>query len=495
MIISLMTKIISKGLLTSFLFFVSISNILAYSADVKNISSREYYPAVKEIIDNAEKSIHMSMFVVSLRPNQKDSVVYKLCDALIDAKKRGVSVRVILDQNVNYYDDQIGVEGKNIEAYKYLNKNGVDVFYDNKNKYTHSKTLVIDEKIVIIGSTNWSYSAIKKNNESSVLIESPELAKSILENFSKIELADLRFKRPIDEKKALAVYKDFFVNKDLAGRMITKHDERAFDLYLLFLYNAKETNTIDFDFDKYAKSLGIYEEMTTTAYRRQIIKSLKKLQNKYKLIQVDFNYADNADIKLLDINDKNKSYIYPEENYFFLPSEYFKYGWNRKLSFRAKFNYLINRYMVNEYKSKYWSMTLKNLSKKFHLIPDTITRGMQELRKLNIIVIEYSATNEEYVHRKPSVYELLGLYSPEEHDKKLKQLEKKYGEEKLKSAIDFAEVVCRQNDIEAIEKIINLTEEYGEEKIKKAYNILSEKAVDNPKRTFRYAVGIIKNKE
>ena len=64
----------------------------------------------------------MSMFVVSLRPNQKNSVVYKLCNALIDAKKRGVMVKVILDQNVNYYDDQIGVEGKNIEAYNYLNK-------------------------------------------------------------------------------------------------------------------------------------------------------------------------------------------------------------------------------------------------------------------------------------------------------------------------------------------------------------------------------------
>jgi len=273
--------------------------------------------------------------------------------------------------------------------------------------------------------------------------------------------------------------------------MITKHDERAFDLYLLLLYNAKEKNTIDFNLDKYAKALG-NDEMNTTAYRRQIIKSIRKLQKKYKLIQVEFNYADNASVKLLDINIQDKEYKYPEENYFLLPAEYFKYGWDRKLSFAAKYNYLINRYMVNEYKSRFWSMTLKDLSDKFHLIPDTITKGMQELRRLNIIVIEYSARNEDYVHIEPSIYELLGLYSPEEHDKRLKQLAEKYGDEKIKRAVEFAEVVYRQNDIDAIEKVIKLTEEYGEEKIQKAQKILSEKAVDSPKRTLRYGIGIIK---
>lgn len=483
-------KLIRKFLLIAICIYTSITYSFAYSADVENISSRDYFPKVKEVIDKAEKSIYMSMFVISLRPAQPESVVYELCDALVAAKKRGVSVKVILDQNVDYYDDESIIEGKNTLAYQYLTENGIEVFYDNKFQYTHSKALVIDEEIVIIGSANWSYSALEKNNESSVLIKSPELAKSILRNFTEIELADLMFKRPIDEKKAMPIYKEFFINKSLAGRMITKQDERAFDLYLMLLFNAKKENSIDFNFDEYAKSLGI-DDMTTTAYRRQIIKTLRKLKKKYKLIEVEFKYADNASIKLLDIHDKNKAYKYPEKSYFMLPAEYYNYGWDRKLSFRAKFCYFINRYMINEYSSKYWSMSLKDLSEKFHLIPDTITKGMQELRKLNIIVIEYSARKEDYVHIQPSVYELLGLYSPEEHNNELKQLNKKYGEDKVKNAINFAEVVYCQNDIEAIEKIINLTDKYGKEKRNKAYKILSEKAVDSPKRTLRYGIGII----
>jgi hypothetical protein len=57
----------------------------------------------------------------------------------------------------------------------------------------------------------------------------------------------------------------------------------------------------------------------------------------------------------------------------------------------------------------------------------------------------------------------------------------------------FDEIVYRQNNNEAIEKIINLTIEYGKERIEEAKEILSKKAVDNPKRTFRYAIGIIKS--
>ena len=54
-----------------------------------------------------------------------------------------------------------------------------------------------------------------------------------------------------------------------------------------------------------------------------------KLEKKYKLIKVDFEYAENAYVTLLD--------KYPKKDLLLLPSEYFKYGWNNKLSFRAKY--------------------------------------------------------------------------------------------------------------------------------------------------------------
>ncbi|MEK7290856.1 MAG: phospholipase D-like domain-containing protein, partial [Planctomycetota bacterium] len=45
---------------------------------------------------------------------------------------------------------------------------------------THNKILVIDNYITIVGSTNWTYSALKKNHEASVLIKSRSVAESFL---------------------------------------------------------------------------------------------------------------------------------------------------------------------------------------------------------------------------------------------------------------------------------------------------------------------------
>jgi hypothetical protein len=153
---------------------------------------------------------------------------------------------------------------------------------------------------------------------------------------------------------------------------------------------------------------------------------------------------------------------------------------------------MINLYKYRELNSRFWSLSLQTLSKKFNLDRLTIGMGMNELRRHNIIDTVYAEIDGDYEKRKPAKYELLGLYCPREQEEKLSRLSKEYGQENLEKARDFAEVVFRENDIEAIEEIIILANKYGRGKIKRAYEILSKKRVDNPKRTFRYAIGIIK---
>jgi phosphatidylserine/phosphatidylglycerophosphate/cardiolipin synthase-like enzyme len=69
-----------------------------------------------------------------------------LVDALINAKKRGVKVKIVLENTV----------ALNKIAYNRLIENGVQVFWDHNSQITHSKLIVIDNKLVVIGSTNWS---------------------------------------------------------------------------------------------------------------------------------------------------------------------------------------------------------------------------------------------------------------------------------------------------------------------------------------------------
>ena len=60
------------------------------------------------------------------------------------------------------------------------------VRYDPVGVTTHTKLLIIDGEIGIVGSTNWTYSALEKNHEVSVLIRSPEVARNLYHYFQRV---------------------------------------------------------------------------------------------------------------------------------------------------------------------------------------------------------------------------------------------------------------------------------------------------------------------
>jgi len=221
---------------------------------------------------------------------------------------------------------------------------------------------------------------------------------------------------------------------------------------------------------------------------------LRRLDKKYHLIQFAPRHGKNARVELLDLKDKEISYEYPRGNYFLLPGEYFTYGWYKKLSLRAKYCYLINLYKASLSKDKpWWSNSREILGSQFHVRDVyTISKGMMELRRLNIIDVEYSSIEKGYEEREPSRYRVLDLYSPERQIEKFKRLEKLYGEDRVKEAREFARVVFEENDPVVIEDIIHLIDEYGIENYRRAIDIVSQKAVGNPKRAHSYVVGILK---
>ncbi len=474
-------KLLHIILLALFLFLSSPPSLLfsSYPARVTDISNRDYYPAVKEAIENARESIYMAIYLISLTPGA-GSPVRDLCRSLADAHKRGVKVRVILDKNVNFRTGELELRSR--EAYRYLRDAGVDVSYDDRYIYTHNKALVIDREIVIAGSANWSQAALTQSNETSLLIRSAPLAESILERFSGIRPPGRGRKRVFDRGEALALNTDF-MGPHLGGEMISSSDERAFDLYLLLLREKDEAGVIELDFGEFAEGLGI-ADMNPSAYRRQIIKTLRKLDDRYGLLETEFHHGRNALVTLTGSGVGDT---------FLIPASYFEYGWNRRLSLSAKYCYLINRYMADAGGSFTWSLQREALAEKFHLSPHTVSSGMIELRRFNIIDISYSPVADgDYEGRSPSVYEILGLYCLQEHSGELSRLAREYGSGSLDEALRFASAVFKENDIRALEEIILLFADYGKAKMNKAYEIISEMAVDNPLRSFRYAVGTVK---
>ena len=125
--------------------------------DVIPLVDEGYYPAVHKAFTNARKSILCVMYMAKLNKAHKGGDEYQLVLDLINAHKRGVTVQVVFDQNVKFWEKgkrRDVVERRSEYAYDLLLHAGVPVFYDSKNRVTHSKVVVIDKYITIVGSTN-----------------------------------------------------------------------------------------------------------------------------------------------------------------------------------------------------------------------------------------------------------------------------------------------------------------------------------------------------
>lgn len=207
---------------------------------------------------------------------------------------------------------------------------------------------------------------------------------------------------------------EFLENRGLAPRMVNKRDERSFDVYLFLLKNfdGNLEGKLMLFYDQVAKYLGIYEGWDRIAYRRQVIKILRKLEQKYKLIKFEPRHAKEATITLLNYEDPIKVYEYPEELYFQLPDDYFDFGWNRILSFRAKFCYLISLAYSNISDTKpFWSKSLTAMTEQFGGVSKhVIYKGMNELRRKKLIEVSYDVlTGKPYEKRVPKMYKILML--------------------------------------------------------------------------------------
>ena len=73
------------------------------------------------------------------------------------------------------------VSRANRDAAERLKKAGVEIRFDAPKKTTHVKIAVIDRRYCFIGSHNLTASALKYNNELSVLVDSPALADRTLD--------------------------------------------------------------------------------------------------------------------------------------------------------------------------------------------------------------------------------------------------------------------------------------------------------------------------
>lgn len=121
--------------------------------------------AVVETVGKAKASILVQAYSFTSAPIAK---------ALVDAHKRGVKVRVILDKSQR---------SERYSSADFLHNARVPTSIDTKHAIAHNKIMVIDGRTVITGSFNFTKAAEESNAENLLVIEDMALARKYSDNW------------------------------------------------------------------------------------------------------------------------------------------------------------------------------------------------------------------------------------------------------------------------------------------------------------------------
>jgi phosphatidylserine/phosphatidylglycerophosphate/cardiolipin synthase-like enzyme len=98
-----------------------------------------------------------------------------IAQALIRAHKRGVRISAVLDKSNR---------SQKYSAATFLKNMGIPVFIDDRHAIAHNKIMIIDDRVVITGSFNFTMAAENKNAENLLILEDiPEITRVYQENF------------------------------------------------------------------------------------------------------------------------------------------------------------------------------------------------------------------------------------------------------------------------------------------------------------------------
>jgi phosphatidylserine/phosphatidylglycerophosphate/cardiolipin synthase-like enzyme len=159
--------------------FLSVSGPVlsadGHPAGTTLLINREYRDALLAGIRGANSRIIVSCYLFKIT-KFPDNQPRKIANELILARQRGVTVTVILEQSRNESDF---LNRENRATAALLSRNGIETRFDSLRKTSHAKVVVIDDRYVFLGSHNLTHSALTRNNELSVRINSPEMARKI----------------------------------------------------------------------------------------------------------------------------------------------------------------------------------------------------------------------------------------------------------------------------------------------------------------------------
>jgi len=139
--------------------------VLSITISISTLAKTEVYfslsdnpqKAIIKNINQAKAFINIAMYIFTDR---------EIAIPLIKARQRGVKVRLYLDkEQVDYKYSQS----------RFLVQKGIKTRISSNKYIMHNKFAIIDNRVLLTGSYNWTFSANNRNDENLMVINDPEI--------------------------------------------------------------------------------------------------------------------------------------------------------------------------------------------------------------------------------------------------------------------------------------------------------------------------------
>lgn len=166
----------SQGYVSYSAPFLNIK-VIDENAIVETVFSPENSTStILDLVNNAKHFIMLELAYIS-----NGTTVNELLKALREARQRGVTVQIILEDDYPFDDNYLKIVDNLTDLGFYV----VPAFSATTEPlFLHNKGIIIDDELVLVGSINWSDNSLTNNREAALLIRSRNIASFYKEVFA-----------------------------------------------------------------------------------------------------------------------------------------------------------------------------------------------------------------------------------------------------------------------------------------------------------------------
>ena len=415
-------------------------------------------------LEKARKDVVLVNYLAVLRKGDGKGSVGRIVAKLIAARRRGLSVTVILEGSKFH---------ENYRFYRVLKDAGVDVWMDTSLTFIHQKAVLIDGRLLCIGSHNLTASALTSHEELALTTRDRAAVRLFREGLHRLTAQ----RRAIGDVDNAGVQLPSGIVDSLI--MIKRAlSPRAYSLYLLLCrLDRGRPKRLSVEPEAWVDELGFPPSVASD--RQRVHELLLFLSEKLDLVRYD---RKRSTVTRKKIRAGGGSIL--------LPDLFWEHAWHKRLSVEAIHLYLAGeRERLTSPYAPWWRLKRDEIAAQYGFSKHLVGRAQMELRRAGLLEVLYEtapSTVQRYV-RYRNYFRQNPFYDADARMAAIAALARRCTKPAFALAQRIAHFLGEDSDLQKIDALCGLISKAGLRRAGRVYSTLQRLAPNSTRRTFAYA--------